>query len=650
MKWVDNTDQGETDIWEAVNDRAKSLVNNLMPRTEQWMDILSGSDEDQSVVSDVKDYLASLYRTADARGVFERHFKQVLLYGSSGLRYHWERRYRQQTFGPAETLRVLDHHGIPLAPGEDIEKTHKQYSFPVMDFNGPVFNVVDMHDLYIDPAADLNSQQTLSTIVRTYWTVEDLRRAVNENGEPRFENTDGLMPMTIEQINGYDVADRMMINLQLGINNLATRNNTQKYVPVYVFHKQLRDFDCVDETYVDTYFYVANSGSEHNLKLLAVETNPSMAGHRSVFIDTYEDWIDGGYGIGAVEKSLSDYRKKNVMSALHLNAAVASVFSGYSVIAGVLQDDRKAQFYPGGINTINKTSVGLEYIAPLPTPKDGVMLGAQAQEWYAQKIAVQIGAQGAQLNSPTKTPQQSKTATQINTEATQGSVADTCLIERVEIRTLEPSLQAVYDDARQYATDDIIEFEQAKNGTLSMGTLERAVLNAARKVVVTGYHASMNRQAEVEERREAMNVLTTGNAMQLLPNGVAILQKLVLSVLGRLNVPGLDQLEQDPVQLVMQDPRVQQELNQLTTQKAQAMFLQLTGQAPPGPIDQNIPPPPNTPQQDPLSSPAQPPATPGGQGPFAGQAAPQQAPPPPPQNFRPAPTRMREGAQQMHAR
>lgn len=594
MAWADQSDYGETDIWDGVNYRSKSLVNNLMPRNEDWQALLSAADEDASIQQDVQDYLASVHRAADTRGAYEKHGKQIFIYGTSGIGWRWERRFDYQTFGPAETSLMLQAQGYELDPDEDITQTYKKYSFQIPRFNGPVVRPVEMYDLLIDPLADLSNQTELSTIVRTYWTPEDLKRSVLEDGKTkRFGNLDGLEAMTLAQIYGHD-EERFEISVELGINAIATRHYRQKYVPVYIFHKQLRNFDCNDDTFVDTYFYVAGTGTIYSNRIIAVEQNPLKKGSRSVFIDTYEDWISGGYGIGAVEKSLSDYNKKNVMSALHLNASLASVFPAYTVIGGILQDDRKLSTAPGGLNVINyKPAIGTNFIAPVPVPKDGVQMGEQVQQWYSQKILGQMGAYGSILQDPNKTVEQSKTATQINTESTTGGIAEAALLEKITIRSLEPLCQAIYDAARQYCTDDIIEFERERNGDVSLGQLTKDILDVDRKVVVTGYHATLNKQAEIEERREALNVLTTGNALQVMPNGVPILQELVLSLLGRLNVPNMDQFRQDPVQLVMQDQRVQAELNQITTQKAQEMVAQLAGLQPPQEVNQPIPPPPN---------------------------------------------------------
>lgn len=574
MEFLDKSDLGETDIWDGINFLTDAIMNAQMPRDQSYLELLAYDAEEQGDLNDVRDLLMSIFRRADVRGQYARHVKQTLIYGTSVIWWQWQKMFRYKGFDQAETYRRLTEQGVTPDPVE-FEKNYKKYKFPVPVFNGPVVRPVDMYDFWMDPAADLVGGNDYPVIVRYYLTLDDLENAIDNEGKPKYSNLEGLEGRSLDQVYAKD-PERLDIVQELGLNPLATGNQGVKLVPVYMFHQPVRKFDSdKGNKFVDTFFYLAESADREGMRLIRVEENPNKSGTRGLYVDTYVDWVTGAYGIGAVEKSINAWQYKNVIAALGLNASVASIFPAYSVIAGAVPDDSQLKLAPGSVTVVNnKPGIGLNYIAPLPAPQQGVQLGQAVEQWQGQKILGQMQAYGALLQDPTKSVKTAKTATQINTESTSGSVVRDNYLEKMVIRSLEPLMQDIYDAAREWLDDPTITFERTLDGRAAMGAVDREHLNKDRKVVVTGYHGLVNKAKEIEELQQALQVLTTGNALENLPQLRPVLQELIFKLLGRLGVKNLDQFKQDPVQLLMQDQNI---MNQLR----QNLIAEMTGALPP---------------------------------------------------------------------
>lgn len=573
MDWVmKDWDLGETDIWDGVNFLADSLSLALMPRDESWLEVVSSNGEDQAALNDIRDYLAALHRKSGTRREYSKHLKQVLIRGTGGITWTWKKKHSLKRLGPAGTLRKMAK-DITQAPTvadagildeKDVHKVLKTAREKSLKYDGPVIRPIDMYDLFLDPNADLQNDDDVATIVRLFISVDDLKAARDSDGIEKYENLDGLEPHTIAEIHGMDSYRYNSIQA-LGINPIVTNQSSTAFVPVLVFNKMVRRFE--DHMWVDCNFYLAISKNKDDFRLIRVEENPANSGAKSLFIDTYHDWISGSaYGIGAVEKSLSAFNQKCVVAALTIQAQMASVFPAYSIIAGMLLNEARLKLAPGSLNTINmKPSIGTNFIAPLPVPQQGQQLGMQAMQFLSQQITGQMGAYGSLLTDPTKTVVHGKTATQINTETTSGGVIRDNFLEKVSTNTLEPLCQAIYDAARQWAEDGTIYFEKLGGGSSSMGQLDKVALDAERRILFTGMHGLQNKAKEIEETREVLDIISR-TPPGVLPNLGGLMQESVFRLLGILGVKNLEQYRIPAPQLALQDPATQQMLQSAVNQ------------------------------------------------------------------------------------
>lgn len=577
MELIDSSPYGESDIWEGINFLTDAIMNAQMPRDQSYLELLSYEAEDQGLLNDIRDLLMSIHRQADTRSQYAKHVKQTLIYGTSALWFRWQKLERLVRKGLLETVEMLRSQN-PNADIEQLTALARKARFPEVKFNGPVIAPLDMYDVWIDPTCDMSRQHSYPLIVRYYMTPEEMKSAVDENGEKKYSNLDGLQGQTLGQIYAGQ-EERLDLMMEMGITPLANVNNKVQLVPVYCFHAPVQKFNGDSRTFVDTFFYVAQSATKEGWRIVRVEDSPYVNGSRGIYVDTYVDMINGGYGIGAIEKSLNAWHYKNLMSAIGLQQGVLAVAPMYSVITDALPEGGKVKLGPGAV-TQTRGKYGHEFIAPIPVPFEKMQAGMNSEQWYGQKILSQMQAYGAINQDPTKTYKDEKTATQINVESTSGSVVRDNFLEKMVLRSLEPLMQDVYDSAREHlAAEEFVNFERTVDGASSIGKVPSQELNRKRKVQVTGYHGLVNRANEMKEMQEALQVLTTGNALQVLPQLLPVLQELILKILGRLGVKNIDKYKQDPVTMLLNDPNIAQKVMQVPQfqELVMGMAQQLTG-------------------------------------------------------------------------
>lgn len=562
MDWADTSDRGETDIRDGVNSLAESITLSLLPRDETAFQVVSTEALDQGRMNDNRDLLADTARRIDLRGEYEKHVQQVLIRGTSALELSWHKETAIRSYSEAKTIAKL----LELDPEMPIpdSKTLRGIRFKELVSNRPIVKLIDMTNLVLDPNADLYDSKDLATAVVTFKTVEELKNSKDEYGEYLYDQSalKNIEPMNLSEIREMSSLRFSSIDV-IGMDPEGSIGNKRiKLVPVIVFHKKIRTFE--DMTWMDCYFYLALSKSDVKSRIIRVQQNPNPDGGRCIYIDTYKDWIAGTpYGTGIVEHSLQAYTQKNVLAALTLNAQLATVFPAMNVIGGLLQEDRKVKLGPGAVNIVARSQFGTSVIAPIPGPQGGVQLGMQDQQWLGQKILGQMGAFGSILQDPTKSVTQAKTATQINTETTSGSVTRDNLLERMTIRTLEPLMNTLFRAMQQnYRPEDLV-FQKNESGAPALAKAnEETFRDESQRIIVTGFHGMMNKQNEISELREALATMTQGNLLEMMPQLKPVVQDTVLKLLGRLGIKNLEKYKQDPAEILLGTPVGQQALQQ----------------------------------------------------------------------------------------
>lgn len=589
FNWVDKGDLGCTDVWDAVRLIVESILLSLMPRDESWLSPVAFETETQAAQNIVRDYLLTKHREGGTRSAYGIHLTQLIVRGVSAVTWSWQQVYGYQAVDRMEQMLstvqpqvndALDQIGellgqdpatldpVSLMPpelmaalGQPADRT------PYLAFDGPIVRCLDMQDVFLDPASNTARDFDIPMCVLQYFTPEELTNATDQDGQPLYSNLKDLQTQTLEQIWG-GTPNRAQTAQYLGIHPAGlSHKGGGKYIPVLVFHRQLQV--CDSNQWVDSYFYVADLATP---RLIRAHTNPAAYGRRCTYIDTFQDhYSNKAYGISPVEKVLPAWHTKNLIGALGTNAAVASVFPAMNVIAGLMIDERKPTASPGGFNYISfKPQVGPNFMAPVPTPNSGALLSMQQQQFHGQQILGGLGATGGSLGlDPSRNIEQSKTATQIDTESSSQSIGRDNLLEKVTITSLEPLCQAVYEAAFQYAEGDLIKFVADLGGEPALKEISKLDLKKPRRIVVTGYHGLQSKNQQIRNIKESLQALTQGNGLQFLgASGPLIIRDLLLRLLGHFGIRDLDKYKLPDLELIQQTPGGQQFIAGLVEQTA----------------------------------------------------------------------------------
>lgn len=575
MKFVDQGDIRESDLKTLVDVMSDNLLLAIMGRDDTWFQPIAYKSEEQYIQNMVRDYMASRHRKARTRNNYGQHLGQTLRRGTSAIGVEWKKDIRMVRLGAAETVALAPQvaqeaaaQGLDITPG-DIEKALRRQRQEVVDFSGPVVRPLDMYDVILDPVVDLRRIEDSPMATLVYKTPEELNNAEKEDGTKFYSNLDGLYEWAPQEVYMHDPW-RYRSTMTMGLNPFLSGDTQSKFIPVLIYRKQVLTID--GDTWVDCFFHVALHQNKNGGRLIACHENPSDQGRKDVFIDTYRDWLNCAYGMSMIEKSIPDWQKKNVASALGLNAALIEIFPPLAAIAGLLANDREIDVTPGGYNVINfKPQIGLGFCAPIPIAQNGAERSMVYERYLGSKMTAQGGAYGAIMNDPTKTLQSGRTATEVNTETTSGIAGRDNLLEKLSAN-LEDICQAMYDACRQYEESDVIEYVSSLDPeNPQIQQLTKQQLDQDRRMVVTGWKGLQNKQQELAEVREMFQAFTTGNATQLLPSGVLMLQEIIMKYLGLLGFKNLGQYRTDPMQLLLQSPQVQAGLNQMMMQLSQML-------------------------------------------------------------------------------
>lgn len=557
MAWVDNGALGETDIRDAISGMLENLLLDMMPPDESWLEVVSDNEEDQALLDKIKQQQTYLHHEAKTRHQYGQHLLQLMVRGTSFIGVHWEQLYKVTRMGNVATRRTLqrmvkqsdarDENGDPI-------NVHRMRQYE-LKYNGPVIYPIDNYRVWLDPTAQLAPECDIASIRLVYKTPGDLKDAVDERGNPVYDQKalEEVQPYTPQEIYNEDKTPFESIR-NMGIT--VERNITDSYiVPVYIFHRQVMNYDGMK--FVDRFFYVARS-KQGGWRIIRSHENPSDYGDKPFYMDTYSDWLNVPYGTGAVEKSLSTLKAKNIISALSLNAQVATVFPAMTYLTGIIKDDRRPMFGPGALNAATfRLGVGLDFIKPMPVPEQGAILSIQDQQLLGQKILSQTGATGSTLfTDPTKTLAHDKTATQVRQETTNAVSGRSNQIEKFTLGSLQPMCQTVYNLSRQNLKGKVKYIGRDMTGKPTPGNLKGSELNEDRRVLVMGRRALANKAHEMANLQEALKIAGSGNLSQMLPTLPILVQELFFKIMGRLGIMITPEMKTDPTELVAQNPEV----------------------------------------------------------------------------------------------
>jgi hypothetical protein len=438
-----------------------------------------------------------------------------------------------------------------------------------------------VYDLFLDPEADIVLDRKSGNIVQTYRRLSDLQSEYDGN-TPVYDQKvlKDVTPWRAEDLyhKEADGQKRLQSLNTMGVYPQNALDRGTLLVPVYVFYCPFLEFE--GKKFYDTYFHIAISHTGNTPMVVRVEENPSDQGHSFLLTDNYIDWFTNvAYGISGIEKQLSAYKQLGVVEAILLQAMVAAQYPALMIQDGILKENEGLNTAPGALNQIAMGALGENFIREIPTPANGVQLGLQDNRWYKQKVGEGFGNLGAENNDPTRSMSSRETATSVNYRATTGSRSVDDQAEKFG-DTLQELCQGVFDMSRQMLMPDSNKQINYSRITGQPRQVLRESINYTdfmkeREVQVLGLHGVVNRSQEIQELRDALEVV--GMAAQALPNAPVLTQAIALQLIQKLQVEIPPGAEQTPQQLAAADPRVQMDALQQVLPAAAAALQQTQG-------------------------------------------------------------------------
>jgi hypothetical protein len=198
-------------------------------------------------------------------------------------------------------------------------------------------------------------------------------------------------------------------------------------------------------------------------------------------------------------------------------------------------------------------------------------------------IEAEMGTTGVgAVNDPTKSVSQDKTATQVRQETVNAMSGRENQVEKFTLSSLRPLAQAFYNLSRQHLSGSISYSKRMPNGDMQGDSIKASQLDKERRIEIIGRRGLANKAHEIANLKDALEILSSGNAAEILPNLAPILQEILMKLLSRLGVMLTPEMKMSPMELATMDPRAQMQMLQaaLSSPEGQQVLLELVSQDP----------------------------------------------------------------------
>lgn len=560
IDYLDDSEFGETDIFDNVNKTVIAIMQRMLPRDGSYLDT-SVNDEPEEEADAVRDFLIYKHREAKSRRQLSKFMKMLIVRGDSAIFWTHEERTRMRRLSKAESLgRITDYLKVAGLSHEDARKFGRARISETI-YSGPNVRVLDSHDYFLSPIADLTNMRREPVIVQTFRFLEDLKYEFDDYGNNVYENLDGLEGTQAFDLYGRQNDGAARIR-SLEIMGIQPETNSQygRLVPVYICYFPYLKFE--GKEFYDTYFHFALNGGSGNTRsgprMIKVEENPSDTGHLQIIPDTYIDFFTNvSYGIGGVEKALTAYRQKNVIQALTFNAGVATQYPAYLGYADAFKDG-EASFSPGYFNEISNTGMALrDILIPVPTPERGFQLGLQDLKFMSDEIRGKMGTDGLEASNPARTLTKSPTATEVNRDTASGSLTldETC---EKSSDTITEYFQGSFEMMKQQTPppeDGYLFYERPDGPRRYASKIAYSTFMKERTIQITGVKGLYDKDKRTAAVLQMMQY--AGGIAQSLPNAPALIAQLFYEACNLTGVKIPESAKMTPEQLAAGNPQVQ---------------------------------------------------------------------------------------------
>lgn len=564
MKMIDNGMLGEPDVRNAIKAARDNLMQACLPTDESWLEPASMNEEDSEGDQElVKEFMISKTRDADLRDTCQIVFDQLFTRGITALGVRWETlnevHYVDRALVKAvrqiqEDAGLTDEEGEPVIPSTGKVKAWKSV------FDAPITYPINMYHLWLDPTTDLGGKDREQSFIQlVFKTKKDLKGSRSKDGKNLYDHEvlEEVIEWTYQQYYAQHPKECQTTKL-MGVD--PSVENDAKMIPVYIFYRQIRQFEIDESTYVDRFFYVARSGSGTNeWKIIRIQDNPYKDGCKPFYVMALDPYLDNPYGVSLAEKALSSLKAKNIIEAISLNARVLQLFPPSYYAGGVLKDDRKPKLIPAGMQEIhNRAGIGMDWIKPFPNVMpQNVEIGMQTARYYGMKIYSATGQQAPQLMSdPASSMEKNTTATEVRQETMEKHSSTQVVVDRVNDKLMFPVTNCIYKLSQQNYTEEQKFITKDQLGTPTAKKISPEVLGRDRQITIVGRRGLANKAHATQNAMEALKILSNPQAGQVIQNLPLMLQDILFKIMAGLGIQIKKEYRATPEEIFAKEPAV----------------------------------------------------------------------------------------------
>jgi hypothetical protein len=568
MKYVDNGMLGASDVRSAIKMARNQIIGGIIPADGSYLEPARDGNDDEKTLRSIRDMMLNKLDDAGIRDVMPIVVDQLLARGTSAIGLRWDtkklvQKMDRQAYNALK--HVADQMGVTDEDtGNPLAQRRGPVSFYKTIFEGPIIYPIDMYRLWLDPAQELNKDSDPSYIHLVFKTMSDLKGAVNDKGEKLYDHNvlKDVEELTYSQFytqNPWACYSTKFMGIDPGL-----QDKTGKFVPVYLFYRQVRLSEDGEEKYVDKLFYVARSGTNNGWKIIRIQDNPHPMGHPPFFLVNCDSWLNTPYGTGIAEKSLSDLKALNVLRSIGLNYKVLQAFPPMFYFSGIFKNDQKPKVVPGGMQEIiSKPGIGLEFMAPFPYPAQNTTVNLQDEASVASRILDQTGVTTAgAVSSPNKSVSKEKTAAEVKQESADDMSAQQVLVDKINAQMLQPFVQATYDLIRAKAATSATPVSymstDKQTGIPQSGQIDNDTINKDRQIRIVGRRGLASEAQKIGNLTEVLKILSNPAAAQVIANLPLMLQDVLIQLVSLLGVSMKPEYEMPPEEIFAKEPQVQQ--------------------------------------------------------------------------------------------
>ncbi len=448
-------------LYEAVEGIHSNILNAMFPSSERFFSVLGKREEDHQHAKVIEEFLRN---KLEATSFFEKYalfLKQAIITGNSVAAVPWRQSTRKRRVTQPVTLL-----GVPIGSRKEIVEE--------LAFNGPDFEVIDMFDFLIDPnEPDFAKANIIRKVSRSLPELKAMRI---------YSNLENLQAINLTEENPNKSSKRNAFGIDEPIPGQSAQNEKITLLEAW------GNFRVGDKFYENYVCVVANDE-----RIIRFEPNPYDHGMKPFVFTTFIPVPNEVYGIGAIEKSLGLQHAINTLTNQKLDIINLSINSPFTyLINDDVFDPDTVVTRPGALIPVKSHDT----LRPIEYLNNFTVAFTEIAELKAE-IQEATGAfkyfTGADSKNDVK-----RTATEVSALVSGGTQKFSYFIAHLENSSLEPLLEMVFENAKQFMQNPEVIQVARGNGCVNFVEILPEVLQQSRCTFkVDGSRGGLQKEVEL---------------------------------------------------------------------------------------------------------------------------------------------------------